>query len=210
MSKVLVDRELLERIARDDEGAASPADFEELKRVLTQPAEAEGAAVVGFLYKNNGQALTAADMDADTFALIARSDFDGEVEKLVRQSDHLAALSAVTAGRDRLRTEVARLRACIVADDVNFDRLSKEYKTLQTERDQLRAKVERYVPLHEAIQRAAGELPEGWEIQLCIERHGGGVDLIGPDGAEDFATNSERLDYTVIDALEAAMAAKEA
>src|SRR5690606_277491 len=102
MSKVLVDRELLERIAHDDEGAASLADFEELKRFLTQPAEAEGVEVVGFLYKNNGGALTAADMDSDTFALMARSDFDGEVEKLVRQVDHLAALSAVTAERDRL------------------------------------------------------------------------------------------------------------
>ncbi|MFP5340240.1 MAG: hypothetical protein ACLGIW_17390, partial [Gammaproteobacteria bacterium] len=80
----------------------------------------------------------------------------------------------------------------------------------EQERDQLRAEVERYVPLHEAVQRAAGELPEGWAIQLYIERNGGGVELIGPDGTEDFSTNNERLDYTVIDALEAAMAAKEA
>ena len=80
----------------------------------------------------------------------------------------------------------------------------------ERERDQLRAEVERYVPLHEAVQRAAGELPEGWAIQLYIERDGGGVELIGPDGTEDFATNNERLDYTVIDALEAAMAANEA
>lgn len=79
----------------------------------------------------------------------------------------------------------------------------------ERERDQLRAEVDRYVPLHEAVQRAAGELPEGWAIQLYIELDGGGVELIGPGGTEDFATNNERLDYTVIDALEAAMAAKE-
>ncbi|WP_313489401.1 hypothetical protein [Stutzerimonas nitrititolerans] len=161
---------------------------------------------------------------------------------------YLAALSAVTAERDRLAAENEQLKH-VPAQEL-LERLvaqlkesgaenyqescfglqigSKELEAFVTlrhagkpgphqlrmaaeaERDQLRAEVGRYVPLHEAVQRAADELPEGWAIQLYIERDGGGVELIGPDGTEDFATNNERLDYTVIDALEAAMAAKEA
>jgi|GEM_PF-1905373 len=108
----------------------------------------------------------------------------------------IAALSAVTAERGRLREVVNTANGFQDA--------------LERQRDQLRAEVGRYVPLHEAVQRAADELPEGWAIQLYIERDGGGVELIGPDGTEDFDTNNERLDYTVTDALIAAMAAKEA
>ncbi|MFG3451205.1 hypothetical protein [Stutzerimonas stutzeri] len=76
---------------------------------------------------------------------------------------------------------------------------------LLAERDALKKALDRQVPLHDAIQRAAGDLPEGWEIRLCVEHHAGWVELIGPDGSEDFATNNERLDYTVIDALEHAL-----
>lgn len=134
-----------------------------------------------------------------------------------------AALSAVTAERDRLRGTVEDLELALQdaeeraesagrnasAFEDRMGDLQVENGKLRDACDELRAEVERYVPLHEAVQRAAGELPEGWAIQLYIERNGGGVELIGPDGTEDFATNNERLDYTVIDALEAALDAKE-
>lgn len=83
--------------------------------------------------------------------------------------------------------------------------LLDENEALQAECENLRKDAERYVPLNEAVQRAATELPEGWEIQLCVMRDSGWVDLIGPDGTEDFDTDNERLDYTVIDALEFAI-----
>lgn len=83
--------------------------------------------------------------------------------------------------------------------------LRAERDALLAERDALKKALDRQVPLHDAIQRAAGDLPEGWEIRLCVEHHAGWVELIGPDGTEDFATNDERLDYTVIDALEHAL-----
>lgn len=83
--------------------------------------------------------------------------------------------------------------------------LHRERDALLAERDALQRALDRQVPLHDAIQRAAGELPDGWEIRLCVEHHAGWVELIGPDGTEDFATNNERLDYTVIDALEHAL-----
>jgi len=201
MSKVLVDRELLERIVNTNmaDYAVIAYQHKEIRAILVQPAEAEGVEArlrtvidelkAGFVVceECGGQ--------EDTATL----DCVPELEAIA------AALSAVTAERDRLREEMAELWKRI-------DKFQSQSHgiTALAEIERLRAEVERYVPLHEAVQRAAGELPEGWAIQLYIERDGGGVELIGPDGTEDFATNNERLDYTVIDALEAAMAAKEA
>ncbi|HCJ27897.1 MAG TPA: hypothetical protein DHV63_01000 [Pseudomonas sp.] len=81
-----------------------------------------------------------------------------------------------------------------------------DYEALLAERDAAQKDAERRVPLYETIERACGELPEGWTIMLCAEHHAGTVELYGPDGSrEEFPTNNERLDYTVIDALEHAL-----
>lgn len=222
MSKVPVDRELLERVTAllewDGMDDTTPLEFgakcdslcKELSDCIAQPAEAEGAVEMG---SDAWMALHLLDrLSVDSSDELRVMQIEGIVKSMG------AALSAVTAERDRLESMLIRtatrhfaLQIKDRADDKKLDEcLSEGIAMLEAERDQYRAEVERYVPLHEAIQRAAGELPEGWEIQLCIERDGGGVELIGPDGTEDFATNNERLDYTVIDALEAAIAAKEA
>jgi len=96
-----------------------------------------------------------------------------------------------------------QIRELVGGDD--FPDMVERVAKLQAECDNLRKDAKRYVPLNEAVQRAAAELPEGWEIQLCVMRDSGWVDLIGPEGTEDFATDNERLDYTVIDALEFAI-----
>lgn len=84
--------------------------------------------------------------------------------------------------------------------------LASDYDALLAERDALQRALDRQVPLHDAIQRACGELPDGWTIMLCAEHHAGSVELYAPDGSrEEFPTNDERLDYTVIDALEHAL-----
>lgn len=122
MSKVLVNRELLERIARDDEGAASLADFEELKRVLAQPAEAEGVSALDELLAlfplkidkqafvvNDGPPLTA-DGD-DEFLSFKKVDAAlGEIRRLAEQGR--ATLSAVTAERDRLEQALGDKALC--------------------------------------------------------------------------------------------------
>lgn len=67
------------------------------------------------------------------------------------------------------------------------------------------AELESVPPLYASVEEAAGALPDGWEIRLCIEKDAGTVELFDPDGVEsDFATNHERLDFTVKDALDAA------
>lgn len=112
--------------------------------------------------------------------------------------DQVARNRALLAERDRYKTMSDNY--CSLGMDANL-----QLQQLQVEMDTLKRAMSRQVPLHDAIQRAAGELPEGWEIRLCVEHHAGWVELIGPDGTEDFATNNERLDYTVNDALEHAL-----
>jgi len=163
MSKVLVDRELLEKVCNSKVDRIGNAGFwsalEELSGALAQPAEAEGVEVVGFLYKNNGQALTAADMDADTFALMARSDFDGEVEKLVRQSDHLAALSARTAALSAERT-----RADVAVADAND--AERELAAVTADRDRLRDAAGKAIAWLDAEQNGSGVVINR-RIKLC-------------------------------------------
>jgi septal ring factor EnvC (AmiA/AmiB activator) len=143
MNKALVDRELLERASRiinwleckdqlrDDDAEALPSVADGLRQAIAQPAEAEGAVQCP------------ASHPAECYAAGTPVAHASLVHAIARRVDRYhAALSAVTTQRDDLLTEVERLRACIVADDVNFDRLAKEYKTLQAERDQLRAEVE--------------------------------------------------------------------
>ncbi len=102
MSKVLVDRELLNSALKTIHGMA-PGRFtveEELRAAVTaQPAEAEGVDL---------QQL-AAEFDA------APDDAEWEpphpIFQMARDLDRVtAALSAVTAERDQLRAEVDRLR----------------------------------------------------------------------------------------------------
>lgn len=89
------------------------------------------------------------------------------------------------------------------------ERLSLEVAELRQQLAEANARLEKHVPLYEAVNRAAGELPEGWSICLNVERFGGGVELFDQGGnqVEDFPTDNERLDYTVNDAVDAALAA---
>lgn len=60
--------------------------------------------------------------------------------------------------------------------------------------------------LHQQIQRAAKDLPSGWEIRVCVERESGYVELWDQDGCEVDSPNScESLALTVSDAIDDAM-----
>lgn len=56
----------------------------------------------------------------------------------------------------------------------------------------------------EAIQRAARDLPEGYRVVIDIEREGGTVDVVLPDGTEEkeYPSNHERLSESIADALQ--------
>lgn len=119
MSKVLVDRELLERIEQWVQEDCTA--LEELQALLAQPAEAEGAGALDELlalfplkidkqaFVINGGAPLTADGD-DEFLSFKKVDAAlGEIRRLAEQGR--AALTAVTAERDRLRSKWARVES---------------------------------------------------------------------------------------------------
>lgn len=120
MSKVLVDRELLERCVDRwaccaiVETPGAEQAWLELRAVVkaAQPAEAEGVEAVAWLHRQ-GNHTEAADRP-----LTEDEEARGwEQDELLTVTQHLAALSAVTAERDRLRALIAEC-----AEYLNTDR----------------------------------------------------------------------------------------
>lgn len=98
---------------------------DELRAILAQPAEAEGVEVpvVATLlidevfHGSNGP--ETGDWDIEHNSGVTEKltqQFTGEAFDLVRQVDHLAALSAVTAERDRLRDAAGKAIAWLDAE----------------------------------------------------------------------------------------------
>ncbi len=63
--------------------------------------------------------------------------------------------------------------------------------------------------LEEAIEQCAKELPEGWRIDVRVERGSAWVDLVDPQGFEvepfgSMDSPDEGLDCAVLEALEGA------
>lgn len=124
MSKVLVDRELLERCVDRwaccaiVETPGAEQAWLELRAVVkaAQPAEAEGVEAVAWLHRQ-GNHTEAADRP-----LTEDEEARGwEQDELLTVTQHLAALSAVTAERDRLRKDAERWRyVSLQGDDTHW------------------------------------------------------------------------------------------
>jgi DNA repair ATPase RecN len=114
MSKVLVDRDLLERLMRADadmgrEGSASftldasdrlDRAWAELRAILAQPTEAEGVEIIGYVNPENIERMKHGELCG--YMIEAKEDKRRSCAVMTVES-HLAALSAVTAERDRLQ-----------------------------------------------------------------------------------------------------------
>lgn len=154
-----------------------------------QPAEAKGVEVPveGYILDNNGHSFTR-----------RREDFwtaKAAIVPLVRQSDHLAALSAVTAERDRVLAEAhgQMVEAFAERDEViaERDRLRKDKAELKhrltneqqktfvaevqmveigDQRNQLRAEVERLLGAMRQIRYARNNGPVSENNAGCIRR----------------------------------------
>lgn len=73
--------------------------------------------------------------------------------------------------------------------------------------DQRVDELERKAKLYDQLQRGAELLPEGWMITVEVERDGGGVTLIDPQGNDlDYPSNRESMGDEVEDAIEEALA----
>lgn len=143
MNKVLVDRELLEKWTDKLEGADSAGyGWEdllaaEIRGAIAQPAESEGVEVVAYATPNE-------DGDWQMLFFDEKEAFlyvdDERPAPLILQSDHRAALSAVTAERDGLAA--ARMAyANEFAPDENGDpdvgNVHANIRALKAERDRL-------------------------------------------------------------------------
>ena len=129
-----------------------------------------------------------------------------------RMNGHIGA-----AARERIYVRIAER----LIDDHPHERTSGDYEyehplhdsivALLAERDELRAELERVnasddIALYAEIQKAAGTLPYGWEIRLCVEKDAGYVELYDGDQCSvDFPSNCDHLRYTVADAVEFAI-----
>ncbi|WAE51218.1 hypothetical protein [Stutzerimonas frequens] len=129
MSKVLVDRELLELLRNftflHDDGCAGALRGRIDRSLAAQPAEAEGVEVVATVHIGDPCPETGAHDDLELLPEDCEF-YDGEC--LIRQTDHLAALSAVTAERDRLLSDNASLRGSCKALGEENKQLKRENK----------------------------------------------------------------------------------
>ena len=84
---------------------------------------------------------------------------------------------------------------------------------LLTELEQAKADAARYkkeARTYQQIQRACGDLPDGWEIHICLEKDAGWVDLISPDGERTAVdTDHDDISYTIGDAIDTAIQSQE-
>ncbi len=120
MSKVLVDPATLEEAAKwlevhsSSSGSAEAFAAEALREAIAQPAEAEGVEVVAWRYTSS-QAFGRRDrrwhyQETSPEDGARQVQEIGQLDALVRESDHLADLSSVTAERDRLAAENEQLK----------------------------------------------------------------------------------------------------
>jgi hypothetical protein len=116
VSKVLVDRELLENCCDAAKDAHAASLLKELEAILDKPAEAEGLDIIGYMdgdYRRDQPSIYIPHVR------IVKSCAKGEALMTVTQ--HLAALSAVTAERDRLREDAERWRyVSLQGDDMHW------------------------------------------------------------------------------------------
>lgn len=229
MSKVLVDRELLERMIQlDSLGLCAQQEYAALRAILAQPAEAEGVAVVGYAVTW----IRAGDTPEET-VFMSTADFEATGgprfysyrEPLILQSAHLAALSAVTAERDKIKAD---RKACweefksLVKSSIEKESyLQDEIGQLTAERDRLREEMAELWKRIDKFQTQSHGITALAEIERLraevetlrallskslpvVEAHAGASHML-----EGFRPIRNKWDE-LVDGIRAAMAAKEA
>ena len=113
MRKVVVDPAALEEAAKwlevhsSSSGSAEAFAAEALREAIAQPAEAEGVELRRYTPISQGDHIPTMN--------------SCDQGRWVHHSDHLAALSAVTAERDALKAENKRLDLAVAQADHNYD-----------------------------------------------------------------------------------------
>lgn len=202
MSKVLVDRELLERMIQlDSLGLDAQQEYSALRAILAQPAEAEGVGrnaiteeVKSAYYERKSiteavdaicAALSAVTAERDALAARLGEWERSTLAQIMRENVEL------TAERDRLREDISQVRG---ANKI----LRTASDMVRDERDQLRAEAE-------ALRKDAVR----WRYVRLQGDDTHWLNLLRVD-LEDFGGNINAAVDALIDGDTPAMAAKEA
>ena len=137
-----------------------------------------------------------------------------------RETELAAALQTVTAERDAWIAENSpggwidnlRKERDALLEDKKFNMIS--FMAVLESRDALKADAERTkltkierecLLIGKEIQRAAGELPDGYELEILVERGYGGVTLNKPNYTQiEFDDTVDGLSHCITQAVDAA------
>jgi len=147
MSKVLVDRELLERAMYANDGKELIAANRELRAILAQPAEVEGVELVPFWVlfdATTPEPLIKKHMPEGVLAFFDNEEDARRAKALHPGTDYkrapyvrAAALSAVTAERDRLREDRDSQQRVCIAEMEKVSQLRAEVEGMRAQRDKM-------------------------------------------------------------------------
>ena len=206
MSKVLVDRELLERAMYANDGKELIAANRELRAILAYPAEAEWVEVVAYATPNEDGDWQMLFFDEKEAMLYVDEE---PPAPLVLQSAHLAALSAVTAERDAALAENARLiedraRFPDKPDDIG-NMIGAHIGNLKAGKEQAESYARKWSAKADLLRKDA----ERWRYVSLQGDDTHWLNLLRVD-LEDFGGNINAAVDALIDGEAPAMAAKEA
>lgn len=110
--------------------------------------------------------------------------------------------------QESFRDEVYLYTADQMRAYVDADRAMRAAPAPAAQGDALDQGVREELSIGKAINRAARDLPEGWEIRIDLERHAGVVFLIDPDGNETMSEGGELFSDQINAAIDAARGAQ--
>lgn len=107
--------------------------------------------------------------------------------------------------QESFRDEVYLYTADQMRAYVDADRAMRAAPAPAAQGDALDQGVREELSIGKAINRAARDLPEGWEIRIDLERHAGVVFLIDPNGNETMSEGGELFSDQINAAIDAAL-----
>lgn len=133
---------------------------------------------------------------------ITPADRHAILDLIEQQAD---ALEAANARISDLLTQLEQKELARYTLAMGYERASKRAAELEA---QIGTKPQHWNPTYntDPVQRACGELPNGWEIEIRLEKEAGSVYLIRPDGECIDFDNCDKFDWTIHEAIDAALA----
>lgn len=144
------------------------------------------------------------DFDAGLPCVLCCEPAKPVLDLIRKNADLQAKVAGLNTGYEAYERVNAELRAECEALKEKYEAArdrKNSITALQAENEALR----KDASLHVNLQRAAGELPGAWSIDVSVERHAGWVSLLDGDGCEFELSGEGHLGEQVSEALEVAL-----